>query len=103
MHDPGWFCFFGVIAAVAAFVIVPISCATTNGYRFEDCAQPRQSIDGTVLQTCNFNPIDGFSTCTYRVVRTPLSCKCREWRMRVSCDAQWEKVKHECVCEDRDG
>lgn len=100
--DHGPFCFVGIIAAIVAFVVIPISCATTNpdlGYSDQDCTRPQQSIDGTVVQTCYVNAVDGFSMCRYRVVNTPVGCQCREWRARFSCDGQWEKIKRKCVCD----
>jgi len=102
--DIGPFAFAGVMIAIAAFVVVPASCSQLpsidTGYSDRHCTLARQSIEGSVVQTCYAESTEGFAMCRYRLVHVPLGCECREWRVRLTCKGQWEKVKRVCECED---
>jgi len=102
--DHGPFVFATVIASIIAMVVFPISCSEIPhvdlGYSNRHCTLARQSIEGSVVQTCYAEPTEGFAMCRYRLVHVPLGCECREWRVRLTCKGQWEKVKRVCECED---
>lgn len=106
MRDYGPLAFFLLMGSVAAIVVTALSCAQMPevdlGYSDEHCTRPRESIDGTVIQTCYVEPTDGFAMCRYRVVHVPLSCECREWRVRLTCTGEWERLRRKCLCEGDD-
>ena len=102
-RDHGPFVFFALIAVVISVPFIAFSCAGTKldlGYNDRHCTGPEESVPGAVVQECSVDPVSGFAQCRYLVVHTPLSCECREWWIRLTCDGQWAKFKRTCHCDE---
>lgn len=93
------------ILAAVVLGILAFSCAGTKlnlGYSDRQCTGPEESVPGALIQECYVDPVSGFAQCRYRVVHTPLSCECREWWIRLTCDGNWSKFKRTCHCGEND-